>query len=226
MFHKSKKQLSEEEKSQIKQVALFYEKYSDMFVNFSNINEKRELVKKIYKILNYDGLPQLYSALGSDVGEGISIFRGISANNEEELKEYANQFINGDVFYGGRASIYGTGIYTVLGNEVDVASKYASDGNTNDCGIVIESKLQKDSKIIEHDNVDEVRNFIFEKMGKMYKKGIENFLTILEDDGVLAAILGYDAIFVKDKDYMVVLNRKNMIVNDVDMLNKFNYNSK
>lgn len=223
MFNfKKKEQLSEQQKDIIKQVSLFYEIYNDVFIKFSNSNEKREIIKKIYGILHYGNLPKLYSTLESKVQDGISIYRGISADSIDKLKGYVNEFINGDVFYGGRASIYGTGIYTVMGENLSVASKYASDGGINSCGIVIESKLQKDSKIIKNTEINEIRNFIFEKIRRMYKSEIEQFLLILEDDGALAAILGYDAIYVEEKNYMVVLNREKMIVNDIDIVNKLN----
>ena len=50
-------------------------------------------------------------------------------------------------------------------------------------------------------------------------------MAILEDDGVLAAILGYDAIYVEEKNYIVMLNRKKMIINDVDIFNKLDLNN-
>ena len=222
---KKKDKLTEKEKDIIKQISLFFEIYNDIFIEFSSMGEKRKIIKNIYEILRYDELPQLYSTSELDNKDGITIYRGISASNKEELKKYVNEFINGEVFYGGRASIYGTGIYTVVGENLGVASKYASDGGINNFGIVIESKLQKDSKIIKNSEIEEVKSFIFEKMQKMYKKNIEEFLSVLEDDGVLAAILGYDAIYVEEKNYIVMLNRKKMIVNDVDVLNKLDLNN-
>lgn len=219
---KKKDKLSLEEKNIIKQVSLFYEINNNLFIEFNNSTEKRKIIKNIYRVLDYDNIPQVYSKIKEDMKDTISIYRGISANNNDELKEYVNEFVNGEVFYGGRASIYGTGIYTVIGDNLDVASKYASDGDTNNCGIVIESRLPKDCKIIKNIEIDEIRDFVFEKLRKMYKQDIEKFLTILEDDGALAAVLGYDAIYVEEKNYMVVLNRKKMIINDIDLFNKLN----
>lgn len=226
MFNfKKKEKLSEEEKNIIKRVSIFFEIHNNIFKKISNINEKRETIKNIYRILNYDALPQLYSSTQLDDAGDISIYRGISANNEFELKEFVSEFINGEIFYGGRASIYGTGIYTVVGENLNVASKYASDGGINNCGIVIESKLQKDSKIIKNSEITQIKSLVFDNMRKMYKQNIEEFLSILEDDGALSAILGYDGIYVEEKDYIVVLNRKKMIINDIDIVNKLNLNS-
>lgn len=218
---KKKKELSEYEKDIIRKVSLFFEMYNDIFINFTTIKEKREIIKKIYNILNFDELAQLYSNSNHDINEGLTIYRGISANSNEELKKYVNEFLYGEVFYGGRASIYGTGIYTVIGEDLNVASKYASDGGINNYGIVIESKIKKDSKIIQSSEIGKLRNFIFEKIKKMYKQNLEVFLAILEDDGALASILGYDAIYVEEKKYIVILNRGKMIVNDIDLFDKF-----
>ena len=219
MFNFMRKNLiSEEEKNNIKKILLFYEMHNDIFVDYSNSEEKRKIIKKIYKILNYDALPSLYST--SNNTEGIKVYRGISADNIDLLKNYSNDFIKGDIFYGGRASIYGTGIYTIMGNDSNVALDYASDGGTNNCGVVIESTMKSDTKIIKSSQIDEIRTFTFERIRKIYKKDIEKFLEVLNDDGALAAILGYDAIFVEEKNYLVVLNRAKMVVNDVTLFGK------
>lgn len=219
---KNKEHLSDKEKNIIKQLVLFYSMYGNIFVDFSNASEKRDIIKKVYEILHYNDIPKLLSTLGSNLENYIIIYRGISASDSEDLKKYVNQFIYGDVFYGGRASLYGTGIYTVICNDSNVAQKYASDGNANNNGIVIESRLDKECKIIQYRELEHMKDVIFDKMRKMYKKDIEKFLAVLDDDGVLAAILGYDAIYVEEKGYVVVLNRTKMIVNDIDLFNQLN----
>lgn len=223
MFNfRKKEQPTEFENEILKRVSLFYEMYNNIFVNFSNATEKREIIKKIYQILKYDQLPTLYSTLKEQNIDSLKIYRGISANDIESLKTYISDFVEGNVFYGGRASIYGTGIYTIIDNDSDIAQKYASDGGTNNCGIVIESTMQPDTKIIKNTEIEPIRNIIFDRLKKIYKSGTENFLAVLEDDGALAAILGYDAIFVDDKNYLVVLNRTKMIVDDIDLIEQIN----
>lgn len=217
-----KKQISDEEKNILKKISIFYEMYKNIFVEFSNSNEKRNIIKEIYKLLNYNSLPTLYSSLETHDNNGLKIYRGISAKNIDLLKNYINDFIKGNIFYGGRASIYGTGIYTIVGNNSNIAQNYASDGGINDCGVVIESIMQPDTKIIKNSEIDTIRNIIFDKLRKIYKSDIENFLKILEDDGALSAILGYDAIFVDNKNYLVVLNRTKMIVNDINLSEQIN----
>ena len=216
---KKRKQLTENEKNIIKQLALFYESNNDILSDFSNIKEKKEIIKKIYKKLNYDNPPQLVSNINQNKNKGLPIYRGISAESVEKLKEYIDEFINGEVFLGGRASIYGTGIYTICDEDSKVASKYASDGDINNIGVVIESKMDTTSKVIEYNMLEDIKKFSIENLSKMYNKKIDNYLSLLEDSGLLASLLGYDAILVKEKNYVIILNRNKMIVDDITLYN-------
>ena len=50
MFNfRKKEQPTEFENEILKKVSLFYEMYNNIFVNFSNATEKREIIKKIYR---------------------------------------------------------------------------------------------------------------------------------------------------------------------------------
>ena len=212
-FFKKKDSMSEEEKQLLKIFCYFYENNKNLFVNtISYQKEKRKIISKIYNLMGFSEKPTL-SDNQEEFINNQKLYRGISAENNELLCQYINEFINGAPFYGGRASIYGTGIYTVIGNDSNVANKYASDGNANDCGIIIESILSEDSKVIEYSKIDSIREKIINRLRKLYSNEIINFLEILQDDGLFSAILGYDAIFVEDKNYMVVLNRQKIIVN-------------
>lgn len=213
-FFRKKDDLTETYKQMLKNICLFYEANKQLFVNsIESQKDKKEIIKKIYKILDYSNFPILSNNQNLFNNSNIKLYRGISAENNEVLKQYVNDFINGDVFYGGRASIYGTGIYNIIGNNIDVANKYATDGQTNECGIILESILNNNSKIIESSKIGEFRNILLDKLKKLYSDNINNYLEILDDDGALAAILGYDAIYVPNKEYMVVLNRSKMLVN-------------
>lgn len=154
MFNfKKKEKMSEEEKNILKRVMMFYEINKDFFVYYSKPSEKRKIIINIFKSLNYDALPNLSSVENHNINENITIYRGISAKNNELLKKYVDDFINGEIFLGGRASIYGTGIYTVIGN-LDLAKDYSSDGGRNNCGVTIKSKLSNDTKIIEKEKIE------------------------------------------------------------------------
>ena len=132
--------MSEEEKNLLGIFRTFYNDNKNLFINEINSQkEKRDTIRKIYNMLNFLGNPSI-SDNQEYFASNQKLYRGISAENEALLHQYVNDFISGEPYYGGRASIYGTGIYTVIGNNSYIASKYASDGNTNDCGIIIEKR--------------------------------------------------------------------------------------
>lgn len=62
-----------------------------------------------------------------------------------------------------------------------------------------------------------IRKFLIEKLKNSYKIDINNFTNVLEDDGTLAAILGYDAILVREKNYIIILNRSKLVINDTNL---------
>lgn len=213
-FLRKKEELTYIQKNMLKIFCMFYEQNKGLFIDsINNQKEKKKIIKKIYELLNYTNCPILNDNQEVFENSNLKIYRGISADNQDLLHEYINNYLNGEPFYGGRASIYGTGIYTVLGENISVASEYASDGGVNTCGAVIESIMDKETKIIESSKANDIRNILFDKLRKLYHEDIENYLSILEDDGALCSILGYDAIYVEEKKYMVVLNRGKMIVN-------------
>lgn len=217
MFGFAKKEkMNEERKNLIKQVMLFYEINKDLFIDYSNQKEKKQIISSIFKSMKYDNYPKLSSLTEQNIDSNIVVYRGISAENEDLLKEYIDTFINGKVYLGGRASIYGTGIYTIVGSS-DVAKDYFSDGGHNNCGVIIESRMTNDTKIIETKQLEELKEFLINNLENIYGKTINNYINIIDDNGALAAILGYDAIYAKEKNYLVILNRTKMIVNDVDL---------
>lgn len=100
------------------------------------ILEKRKIIINIFKSLNYDALPNLSSLENHNINENITIYRGISAKNNELLKKYIEDFINGEIFLGGR----------------------------NDCGVIIESKLSNNTKIIEKEKLEIIIKFLIEQL--------------------------------------------------------------
>ena len=223
MFNlKRKEKMSEVEKSILRHVMMIYELNNDIFTYYSNNQEKRQIISNLFKRLNYDAVPKLYSNC-KDCDNGMLIYRGISANNTKLLKKYVNDFLNGDVFFGGNGAIYGTGIYTVIGDK-NIANDYSNDGGTSNFGIMLEGKMLDNTKIIEYGKIEEIRDFLIKNLKRVYKNNnMDNFISLLDDDGVLSAILGYDAIHVNKKNYLVVLNRGKIIINDIDLYNKMNF---
>ena len=166
MFNfRKKEKMFEEEKNILKELWCFTKWIKIFLFTIHKQVKKRKIIINIFKSLNYDALPNLSSVENHNINENITIYRGISAKNNKLLKKYINDFINGEIFLGGRASIYGTGIYTVIGN-LDLAKDYSSYGGRNDCGVIIESKLSNNTKIIKKEKLEIIRKFLIEKTKK------------------------------------------------------------
>ena len=59
-FFKKKEIMSEEEKKLLKIFCIFYENNKNLFVNvISNQKEKREIISKIYNLMDFSGKPTL-----------------------------------------------------------------------------------------------------------------------------------------------------------------------
>lgn len=219
-FFKKNKVMTEAKKKDLKLLCIFYEKNRQLFINDVNSQkEKRTIIKKIYSLLNYSEIPILDDNQKRFKNPNEKLYRGISADNEELLNKYIEDLVSGTPYYDGRASIYGTGIYTVIGTDSNIAKKYASNGGTSRCGIVIEATLSDNARIIESSKIDDIRESLLQRLKKIYTNEVDNYLKILQDNGALAAILGYDAIFVKEKNYIVILNRHKMIINSKTLSN-------
>lgn len=72
-------------------------------------------------------------------------------------------------------------------------------------------------KQVKKEKLEIIRKFLIEKIKNSYKIDINNFTNVLEDDGALAAILGYDAILVREKNYIIILNRSKLVINDTNL---------
>lgn len=153
---------------------------------------------------------------------------------EEIIKNYKS-----GPFYVGEG-IYGSGTYTAYGKDAHkIALKYA----TNQEKIAVETNivqylLKDDAKVIKYNNLRKMRDIEVDKLikdngFKDYSDVIENgfkniktteiskYIIELQDAGVYASIKGYDAIDTRldnmlgdENSYIVILNRKKMIMYD------------
>ena len=106
---KKRDTLSEFEKNQLKQILYFYETTKDIInYNYDTMSERNKKIMEIFEALNYNNPP----SIEENTNDLRTVYRGISAPDEETLNKYIYQFLYGDNFFGGKASIYGTGIYT------------------------------------------------------------------------------------------------------------------
>jgi len=164
------------------------------------------LLKSLVKEVHFDEPPKISPAkeVSKIVEEGgIELFRGVTE------PEFTEQFKHGD-YYAGKG-MYGSGTYCGIGKEkgIPIATSYTS--NKDNC--VIRMVLDKDAKIIPIKEVKkQIRNM--QKSMPPSQNDIDNKLIniITDNPGRWAAMNGYDAISVKDRDYMVVLNRSKLTI--------------
>jgi len=217
----NKEHVSHEDKIIFSKLMEFYFEYRDLIDKHlkegMNQKEKKELIKIIYEKIKYTNIPSLENPRKE---ESIDVYRGINAENEESIKKYADDFSSGEVFFGKNASIYGTGIY--MSTNASETMKYATYFN-NPYGAVINCKINKNINIIEYEVLEKTKDKILKMINKKYKnQGIKRYSEILEDPGLFASILGYDAIRVAEKDYIIILNREKLFVSSVDYIDKNN----
>lgn len=217
----NKEQVSHEDKIIFSKLMEFYFEYQDIIDKYLTEEitqqDKKQLIKMIYEKIKYTSIPSLENPIKED---SIDVYRGINAESEESIKKYADDFSNGEVFFGKNASIYGTGIY--MSTNASEIVKYATYFD-NPYGAVINCKINKNINIIEYETLEKTKDRILEMINKKYKnQSIKRYSVILEDPGLFASILGYDAIRVTEKDYIIILNREKLFVDHVDYITKEN----
>lgn len=204
LFRK-KENLTEFEKQQLKRILFFYEATKDRInYDYDSMTTRNNKIKEIYDVLGYNNPPTI-----KEYTDNLkTIYRGISAPDKDTLNGYINQFIYGENFLGGRASIYGTGIYTYA-NKSEGAESYANDGGLSDSGIVLEMNISNDERIVSYEELSKIQESLLPRLSKVIDN--HKFIELLDNSGVLGAILNYDAIYVSDKDYLVIMNRSKII---------------
>lgn len=151
--------------------------------------------KEFYKAVGYDGKPKIVSN---------EEFTELSGNKDiltrtENVSQH-DKFLNGDYEHSTLInSMYGTGIYFTLDEEG--ANYYKQSGQ-----ITFNAILDDSAKVTSADEIKSIKSNI---------PRTENIDSIIGADyGILASILGYDAMYIKEKNYMLVMNRGKLIVND------------
>lgn len=170
------------------------------------------ILDSIAKEIKFNGLPKIKSAkeISSLAKQGhIELFRGV--NNPK----FNDQLKHGNYFAGNGE--YGNGIYCAVGKTgAGIALKY-SDRTKNDS--VSRMILDKNSNII---NSKELAKQMDEELSKIDKQSESLEYKILCDPGRWAALHGYDAIFVEIDQYMVVLNRRKLSIQEETINNEHN----
>ena len=218
----------------IKEFYDYYKKQTDKILIPRNLN----------KILEYDQLPIIvsktdFNKLAKNNKYGI-LERGFKTGKGTlSMDTIIDNYKNGDFYVG--EGIYGSGTYTAYGkNAHKIALSYANnEENLSTEKNVIQYLLKDDAKVIKYSDLQIMRDKELDKLiedngFKDYFDVIDNgfknikttevsqYIMEMQDVGVYASIKGYDAIEVIQEDsimgegfnYIVILNRKKMIMYD------------
>lgn len=226
---------SKEEKipSNIKDFYNYYNSKTNKILTPNNLNE----------VLGYNKLPTIvskeeFNQLAINNKYGI-LERGFKTGKGTlGIDKIIDNYKHGDFYVG--EGIYGSGTYTAYGNNAHkIALSYASNNEQFSCeNNVVKYLLKDDAKVIKYSDLrkmrdEELNQLIKENGFKDYFDVIENgfksintteiskYIMEMQDAGVYASIKGYDAIdtftdnvWGDENSYLVILNRKKMIMYD------------
>lgn len=191
----------------------FYRENQGMFQEYLSEprqpSERKAFIKDIYERLNYTA----NTTINQLSTQGAILYRGISAESEYDIQKYTQDFSTGEVVFGKKASLHGTGIYMTTNKQE--ALKYAK--YHVDCGSIIQCLMTDDVKIANCEQLETDKEAVLSLMISQNQdnRDILRYTNLLEDNGVFAAIAGYDAINIPEKEYMLVLNRGALFVEDI-----------
>lgn len=195
------------------QMVDFYRKYEDRFTEYFSEprepSERKEFIKEIYGLLNYTAPTALPQHHQSD----MTLYRGLSADDTQDIYQYTNDFSTGDVVFGKKAQLHGIGIYMTT-NE-NVALKYATYGGP--CGSILRCEPIENIKLANSEQLMADKEEVLKLMISQNQddRGVLMYSNFLSDNGVFASIAGYDAINIPEKDYVLILNRGSIAVDDI-----------
>lgn len=155
--------------------------------------------KELAEDFGFAGLPSVETTAEIDAAirsGDRELFRGINGP-----VAYADQFRYGDLHDAPRGtSVYGSGTYVAYGpRAVDVASHFAG------CqGQIMRMALKSEARVIHHDDL--------RKMLEAERSQLPAFLT--SDLGRYGVHKGFDAIEIPEQQYMAILNRTAVRVQD------------
>jgi hypothetical protein len=165
------------------------------------------LVAAYAHLQGFDGPPRVGTAADLDAeieAGGIELWRGIhqrgrdgqTLSRREKRKislQQAEQFRTGPAYYG--EGTHGNGIYTGMNRE-----KVSAWAQPDMGGVMIRMVLHRDAVIASGLEMARLAREEYEQTG------------VFIDPGALAARLGYDAMHVEGRDYIVIFNRTAVIV--------------
>lgn len=180
-------------------------------------------IRDVINAQGFDGKPRVVgqeqfneAVRQANGGNGLVLGRGYTAPNQETLDSYRDSLYKGDWYVdcsSGR-STYGRGMYCFADMSGNISAgeqasqTYAKPKRGNTVGYSEVMTLDKSARII---NIDDLFDERFEATRNLDddRRGFIN--TEIEDNAV-AVLLGYDAVYVPERDIMIVLNRTKLII--------------
>lgn len=183
--------------------------FEQYFSDMRSPSERKAFIKDVYGMLNYTNA----TSIPQQNNNGAFLYRGLSAKNAKDIQDYTKGFVDGEVVFGQKAQLHGTGLYMTT-NE-SVAMKYAAYGGQY--GSILRCETVDGMKIADSVQLTEDKEAILQLMSSQNQddRNVLMFANFLDDNGVFAAVVGYDAIHVQEKEYMLVLNRSSIAVDGI-----------
>ena len=181
-------------------------------------------MKEFHRSIQADGKPVILSDAEYDAVQSPVLYRGIAPQSKlrsditttQSTKEMADEFFTGDSPFPSRG-VYGDGVAYASPAYKEIALNYATSGGKQmHGGVIIEFKLNADSKVITYEDA-------LELFKKMSKKGNSKLLfnpsqvnAYNKEVGKAMNSLGYDAIIKHNgdntgQDFYVILNRAALV---------------
>lgn len=197
--------------------------------------QNNQTLERQYERLGYHDAPELMDsdafddllALHPDM---LRMGRGVMQQGDDALA-FVDDFINGERHYGGRG-ILGDGTYTKVFTHqglpkvdtpgwIEARSYAASQGATMDMALKPTAKVLRINEWAKGPHVDAWRAYVrkVDDAVARYKArtGIDlppQLVREMQDYTAWAISEGYDAVYITNMDYLVVLNRSQVVVRD------------
>lgn len=159
-------------------------------------DKKPELMDEKDYFIDEDGEPVL-TYHDTTVLDENHWFRGVDSKNIEDIKKYTDEFKEGKFFAG--KGINGNGTYATT------SYGYASSFGDDDKGGIIYLMPKENAKIIDIDKIVSIRSKLIRYINSDDELYINFTTTVLDDNGYLAQLLGYD--IVNLGTHKLILNR-------------------
>ena len=139
--------------------------------------------------------------------DGPVLLRGIK--NED----WVDDNINGNWFGRG---VHGNGNYfkSALGEDALPEVFMYSGTYREETGWVYAAKLKPNAKIINADDIADEFRIAMQQDGKKWGFESNEWWEFFNSEGELAAFRGYDAMYVKEYDYYIILNQRSIVVDE------------